>query len=87
MNLHRFYKIEFMLQAGNSIYPDGKMPVVFTLNLNLRVENIWNGLGCNLKAVNLLDNKWGDIRGTSKSSSPEFPQERRRIILGIDWKF
>ncbi len=87
INLQGLHLINRFAKEGNLLYPDGKMSDIFLLNLNLRVNNIWNGLGGNLKIVNLLDKKWGDIPGTSESASPEFPQERRRIMLGINWSF
>lgn len=87
INLQGLHLINRMAYEGNFIYPDGKMPDVFNLNLNMQAENIWKSMGCNLKIVNLMDNKWSDIPGISSSASPEFPQERRRIMFGIDWRF
>lgn len=87
INLQGLHLINRMAYEGNFIYPDGKMPNVFNLNLYFQAENIWKNLGGNLKIINILDNKWTDIPGFSSSESPEYPQERRRITLGLYWKF
>lgn len=85
-NLQGLHILNRRAKEGNPLHINGKMPDVFLLNLNLRADDLWKGLGCNLKLENILNKKWSDIPGASSSASPEFPQERIRISFGLHWQ-
>jgi len=86
-NVQGLHLLNRTAKEGNVLYPDGNMADVFLLNLFLSADNLWKGIGCNLKIDNLLNTKWSDIPGPSSSASPEFPQEQMRLLFGLHWQF
>jgi len=87
LDVQGFGLLDRKTNTGNVLYPDGKMDDVFIANFYFRAENIWHQIGANLRIDNLFDTQWADIKTTSRSGSPELPQERFRVTVGLDWAY
>ena len=60
---------------------------VFLLNVNLRANDIWQGISFYLRVKNLLDKEYYGQTINAQWGSPMILQDMRRIDAGIDYEF